>query len=73
MRKVLALLLFSLPMSLWAAIDTYEFKDEETRERFRQLTFELRCPKCQNQNLQDSNSPIASDLRNEEKVTKLKT
>ncbi|WP_415897504.1 cytochrome c-type biogenesis protein CcmH [Neptuniibacter sp. QD72_48] len=65
MRKILALLLFSLPMSLWAAIDTYEFKDEETRERFRQLTFELRCPKCQNQNLQDSNSPIASDLRNE--------
>jgi len=65
MRKILALLLISLPMSLWAAIDTFEFKDEETRERFRQLTFELRCPKCQNQNLQDSNSPIASDLRNE--------
>jgi cytochrome c-type biogenesis protein CcmH len=52
-------------MSLSAAIDTYEFADEATRERFHQLTFELRCPKCQNQNLQDSNSPIAADLRNE--------
>lgn len=65
MRKLILLLAFLLPTSLWAAIDTYEFKDEATRERFKQLTFELRCPKCQNQNLQDSNSPIASDLRNE--------
>lgn len=48
-----------------AAIDTYEFQDEETRQRFQQLTEELRCPKCQNQNLADSNSPIAKDLRHE--------
>jgi cytochrome c-type biogenesis protein CcmH len=54
-----------MPLGLQAAIDTYEFEDEATRERFNKLTFELRCPKCQNQNLQDSNSPIASDLRNE--------
>ena len=26
---------------------------------------ELRCPKCQNQNLADSDAPIAEDLRNE--------
>lgn len=48
-----------------AAISTYEFKDESTKERFYQLTYELRCPKCQNQNLQDSNSPISADLRQE--------
>lgn len=48
-----------------ATIDTYEFKDDATRERFQQLTNELRCPKCQNQNLAGSNSPIASDLRRE--------
>ncbi|WP_286239926.1 cytochrome c-type biogenesis protein [Neptuniibacter halophilus] len=65
MKKLILICLFCLPLSAWAAIDTYEFKDEETRERFRQLTFELRCPKCQNQNLQDSNSPIAEDLRGE--------
>ncbi|EAR60543.1 cytochrome c-type biogenesis protein [Neptuniibacter caesariensis] len=65
MRKLIALCLLFVPVLSWAAIDTYEFKDEATRERFKQLTFELRCPKCQNQNLQDSNSPIAADLRNE--------
>lgn len=65
MRVLIASLLLIFPLLSSAAIDTYEFEDEATRERFRQLTFELRCPKCQNQNLQDSNSPIASDLRNE--------
>jgi len=48
-----------------AAIDTYEFRDEVERERFRSLTEELRCPKCQNQNIADSNAPIATDLRRE--------
>ncbi len=49
----------------WAAIDTYDFADDETRERFHVLSTELRCPKCQNQNLADSNAPIAMDLRKE--------
>lgn len=48
-----------------AAIDTYQFKDEDERARFRTLTEELRCPKCQNQNIADSNAPIATDLRRE--------
>ena len=58
-------LLLLVSVHATAAIDTYEFKDEETRQRFQQLTEELRCPKCQNQNLADSNSPIAKDLRHE--------
>ncbi len=65
MRAWLGILLLLLPLSVAAAIDTYEFRDEATRERFQQLTAELRCPKCQNQNLADSNSPIAQDLRGE--------
>lgn len=48
-----------------AAIDTYEFANEAERVRFRTLTQELRCPKCQNQDLADSNAPIAADLRRE--------
>lgn len=48
-----------------AAIDAYEFKNEAERERYRTLVEELRCPKCQNQNIADSNSPIAMDLRRE--------
>ena len=48
-----------------AAIDTYEFAEPANRERFNNLTKELRCPKCQNQDLADSNAPIAMDLRRE--------
>lgn len=48
-----------------AAIDTYEFAEQANRERFASLTKELRCPKCQNQDLADSNAPIAMDLRRE--------
>ena len=46
-------------------VDTYEFQDEVTKIRFQALSKELRCPKCQNQNLSGSNSPIAADLRRE--------
>jgi len=46
-------------------VETFEFKDEITKVRFQALSKELRCPKCQNQNLADSNSPISSDLRKE--------
>lgn len=51
--------------SVRAAIDTHEFASEAERQRFRTLTEELRCPKCQNQNIADSNAPIANDLREE--------
>lgn len=46
-------------------VDTYEFQNEVTQKRYNALVKELRCPKCQNQNLADSNSPIAADLRQE--------
>ncbi len=46
-----------------AAIEVYHFDDVEKTNRFKQLTAELRCPKCQNQNIADSNAEIAQDLR----------
>ncbi len=42
-----------------------EVENVTRAELFRELAEELRCPKCQNQNLSDSNSMIASDLRRE--------
>ncbi|WP_122581418.1 cytochrome c-type biogenesis protein [Pseudomonas viridiflava] len=48
-----------------AAIDAYTFRDEAERARYAELTRELRCPKCQNQDIADSNAPIAADLRKE--------
>ncbi len=46
-----------------AAIETYEFDDDKLLERYQVLSAELRCPKCQNQNIAGSNAPIAADLR----------
>ncbi|MEK1905453.1 MAG: cytochrome c-type biogenesis protein [Pseudomonas sp.] len=67
MKRLLIAGLFGLSLlgAAQAAIDTYQFKDEAERELFRELTQELRCPKCQNQDLADSNAPIAADLRRE--------
>lgn len=48
-----------------AAVDAFEFKTPDHEARFHALTAELRCPKCQNQNIADSDSPIAEDLRRE--------
>lgn len=60
---VAAVLGLALLGTAQAAIDTYEFASEAERERYRDLVEELRCPKCQNQNIADSDAPIAMDLR----------
>lgn len=58
---LLALLVSATPVH--AVIEAYEFSDSTLEERYRDLTKELRCPKCQNQNIADSNAPISQDLR----------
>lgn len=49
----------------YAAIDPFEFESETQRERYQNFIDDLRCPKCQNQNLAGSDAPIATDLRHE--------
>lgn len=62
----LGLLLFACWVgAAHAAIDPYEFTDESQRQRYRHFIEEMRCPKCQNQNLAGSDAPIAQDLRRE--------
>ena len=46
-----------------AEILVYEFPDQELEDRFNRLSQELRCPKCQNNNLADSNAPLSVDLK----------
>ena len=44
-------------------VDVFEFNSVNTQNRAINLARQLRCPQCQNQNLMESNSPIAKDLR----------
>ncbi|HHR3861885.1 TPA: cytochrome c-type biogenesis protein, partial [Salmonella enterica] len=46
-----------------ATTDVMPFKDEAQEQQFRQLTEQLRCPKCQNNSIADSNAMIATDMR----------
>lgn len=55
------LLLAAFPLR--AAIDVYEFKSPAEEARFQALIADLRCPKCQNQNLAGSDALIAKDLK----------
>jgi len=41
------------------------FENQQQEARFNQLTLELRCLVCQNQNLADSDAQLAHDLRSE--------
>ncbi|NLQ16572.1 cytochrome c-type biogenesis protein CcmH [Marinomonas sp. M1K-6] len=49
----------------WSALaqEQMTFSSALHKTRYQSLVAELRCPKCQNQNLADSSSAIAIDLR----------
>ena len=68
MKQILNLTILALSLLIGAQVfatpvDTYEFASAENQKRALTLAGELRCPQCQNQNLVDSNSPVAQDLR----------
>lgn len=63
MRLMVWSFLLLLAAGVNAGIEARDFSSPEQRERYLHFTAELRCPKCQNQNLADSNAPIAADLR----------
>ena len=48
-----------------AAKEPLIFMNPEQEARYIELTLELRCLVCQNQNLADSDAPLAQDLRRE--------
>jgi len=67
MRRALLLVTMVLfaSLALAQAIDPLPFKDHAEEVRFQNLTRELRCLVCQNENLADSNADLARDLRHE--------
>ncbi len=60
---------FASSLLLWSAFTLASaplvFNDSAQEQHFQQLTEELRCLVCQNQNLADSDAPLAQDLRQE--------
>ncbi|ANQ22245.1 cystathionine gamma-synthase [Vibrio natriegens] len=65
MRKVILAIFAALTFSLaaQAAIEVYEFDNLKQEQQFKELSHTLRCPKCQNNTISDSNAELAQDLR----------
>lgn len=66
MKRFLILVAAMLAVAPVAAIDTGKaFDDPELQARYDKMISEVRCLKCQNQSIKDSNVFLASDLRRE--------
>ncbi|WP_071828877.1 heme lyase NrfEFG subunit NrfF [Citrobacter sp. S-77] len=62
---LLAVLIF-LPFSGHAQIvDTWRFENPQQQEKALFIASQLRCPQCQNQNLLESNAPVAVSMRHQ--------
>jgi cytochrome c-type biogenesis protein CcmH len=59
------IVLVSFATSSRGLIEVDQLSSVELSNRYRNLVAVYRCPKCQNQNLAESDSPISMDLRRE--------
>ncbi len=62
-RSIIAIALFMFCITAYAADVLLQFDSPEQKDRYHALIDELRCMVCQNQNIADSNAPLAQDLR----------
>jgi len=63
MSRSILFALFMFSSVVYAVQEQYDFKNAQYAETFKELTHELRCPKCQNQSIADSDAIVAKDLR----------
>ncbi len=62
--RIFIFLFFALQLnSVYAGVEFRQFERAELEARYNVLIDELRCLVCQNQNLKDSNSDLAKDMR----------
>ena len=60
---ILTLSLLLTGVSYAANVEVYRFDDPNQEQIYKELTAELRCLVCQNQNIADSNAELAQDMR----------
>ncbi|MFC0309634.1 cytochrome c-type biogenesis protein CcmH [Gallibacterium trehalosifermentans] len=64
MKRILLLFaVIFLANSAIAAIEALHFRSPAEEQTYHELTQELRCPQCQNNNIADSNALVATDMR----------
>jgi len=64
-RVVIALAMIFMAATAMAIDEGQAFDDPELQARYDKLVEEIRCLKCQNQSIKDSNAFLAGDLRQE--------
>ena len=63
---LLTIVLFFITFSTHAqVVDTWTFANPQQQEKALSIASQLRCPQCQNQNLLESNAPVAVSMRHQ--------
>ena len=68
LSSVLCVFFLAFTAGAYAVVELEPLSTEALQKRYDRLIEELRCPKCQNQNLAGSDSMIAQDLRREVRI-----
>lgn len=63
MKYLILAVLIAMIFAVKASLNVYTFENSADEKRFYSLIQSLRCPKCQNNHLADSNAPLATDIK----------
>lgn len=63
MKYLIYLGILLCTFTVTAVEEIYQFDNPQQQALFAELSHQLRCPKCQNQNIADSNALVALDLK----------
>ncbi|MCZ8701604.1 heme lyase NrfEFG subunit NrfF [Escherichia albertii] len=64
-KRFLMLLLLFAGFVHAQVVDTWQFANQQQQEQALSIASQLRCPQCQNQNLLESNAPVAVSMRHQ--------
>lgn len=63
MRHLLAVIGLCLALPCFASIDAYQFSSPQNEALYNELIDEVRCPKCQNQTVAESDADLSQDIK----------